>query len=161
MLDEADDGIGDGGRGVPQVVAQRRRQRDADGQEVASRHEQAAHLVQRFGGLEVMQHGDHGHGVEVGADHPVDVRGEAGEEFSSPAADIEGGLARLRQIRDDPVVEVIVVIPRMPRVEPSHHLRNGSPGDVVRPPPQRHGPTLSSYAAGQDAARDVCTLRTR
>ncbi|MGC3955875.1 MAG: hypothetical protein QM804_16800 [Propionicimonas sp.] len=56
--------------------------------------------------------------VKVGAVHLVEARCELGHQPALPAADVDRGAPALRQVSQDPRVEVVVVTPRMAAVEP-------------------------------------------
>ena len=66
MLREADQGVGQCGRHVPPDVDGAARRGQADGEEAAAGGEGVPDLLQRRGGVEVVQHGDHGDEVDSG-----------------------------------------------------------------------------------------------
>ena len=47
-----------------------------------------------------------------------ELQGQLPGEHARPAADVNGGAAAGRQVAQDPAVEVLVVIPRVTRVDP-------------------------------------------
>jgi hypothetical protein len=77
-------------------------------------------------------------GVGVVADDPLHVWRETGEQFAMATANVQNCTARLREVRDDPAVEVVVVTPRMTRVDLLHPSCEDSSTEGGRPPPHHH-----------------------
>ena len=165
---------GDAGQGVPEVeMVQHGHHRDQVSLAVASRYGELPEAAVAYGHPRVM-----GQARARGACHarigvdPGDareVRGQLPGEHARPAADVYGGPAAGWQVPQDPAVVVLVVIPRVARVDPVQpspgtgqhriravpdiHARQSPRGCGNPPPPPAHAtPCGFRPAAGQPAA---------
>jgi hypothetical protein len=76
--------------------------------------------------------------IDIVAVHRREMWGQGRQELAVAAAHVERRAALRREIRQDPAVEVVVVAPWMPGVQPRHPTRELAARERPRPFPQSH-----------------------